>query len=39
MVVAKITREDARIGMSKLVPQLERYADLIVRKGVNVKRD
>ncbi|MDY2777476.1 MAG: aminopeptidase [Collinsella sp.] len=31
------TVEDARRGMEKMAPQLERYADLIVRKGVNVR--
>lgn len=32
-----MTVEEARAGMAQLQPQLERYADLIVRKGVNVK--
>ena len=37
MFKAELTVEDARAGMVKLQPKLERYADLIVRKGVNVK--
>ena len=37
MIKAALTVEDARAGMRKLQPQLKRYADLIVRKGVNVK--
>ena len=37
MIKAELTCEEARRGMEKLVPQLGRYADLIVRKGVNVK--
>ena len=37
MIKAELTCDEARRGMEKLVPQLGRYADLIVRKGVNVK--
>ncbi len=37
MFKAELTVEDALAGMVKLQPKLERYADLIVRKGVNVK--
>lgn len=37
MVFARLDREEAREGLAKLGPQLVRYADLIVRKGVNVK--
>ena len=37
MSEAEMTVEGARAGMAQLQPQLERYADLIVRKGVNVK--
>ena len=33
----KLTVDDARRGMEQLAPQIERYADLIVRKGVHVK--
>ncbi|MDY4041884.1 MAG: aminopeptidase [Collinsella sp.] len=36
MIKAELTPEDARMGMRSLAPQIERYADLIVRKGVNV---
>lgn len=36
MMGAEYTLEDARLGMRKIAPQIERYADLIVRKGVNV---
>lgn len=36
MLRAELTVEDARIGMKRLQPKIERYADLIVRKGVNV---
>lgn len=37
MFKAELTVEDARAGMKKLRPMLERYADLVVRKGVNVQ--
>ena len=37
MFKAELTVEEARSGMANLKPTLERYADLIVRKGVNVK--
>lgn len=37
MVNAEFTVEDARSGMKKLQPMMERYANLIVRKGVNVQ--
>lgn len=37
MIRAALTVEDARIGMRRLAPQIELYARLIVRKGVNVK--
>ena len=37
MFQAELTVEDARAGMKKLRPTLERYADLVVRKGVNVQ--
>ena len=37
MFKAELTVEDARAGMLKLQPKIERYADLIVRKGVNVE--
>ena len=37
MFKAEFTVEDARAGMKKIKPQIERYADLIVRKGVNVQ--
>lgn len=37
MFKAELTVEEARFGMANLKPKLERYADLIVRKGVNVK--
>lgn len=37
MFRAELTVEEARSGMANLKPKLERYADLIVRKGVNVK--
>lgn len=35
---AKLTVEDARMGMERLKPQISKYADLIVRKGVHVKK-
>ena len=35
---AELTVEEARAGMKALAPQIERYADLVVRTGVNVKR-
>ena len=38
MFKAELTVEDARAGMKKLQPHIERYADLIVRKGVNVQK-
>lgn len=37
MIKAALTVEDARVGMEQLRPKIERYADLIVRKGVIVK--
>ena len=37
MFAAELTVEDARAGLEKLQPKIERYADLVVRKGVNVK--
>ena len=37
MFNAEYTVEDARRGMEKLAPQMERYADLVVKKGVNVR--
>ena len=36
MLRAELTAEDARIGMKRLQPKIERYADLIVRKGAGV---
>ena len=36
MFKAELTVEDALAGMKKLQPQIGRYADLIVRKGVHV---
>ena len=32
-----LTAADARVGMIALRPTIERYARLIVRKGVNVR--
>lgn len=37
MFKVELTAEEARSGMVNLQPKLERYADLIVRKGVNVR--
>ena len=37
MFKAELTVEEARSGMVNLQPKLERYADLIVRKGVHVR--
>ena len=37
VIRAKLTLEEARMGMKALEPQIARYADLLVRKGVNVK--
>lgn len=37
MFKVELTAEEARSGMINLQPKLERYADLIVRKGVNVR--
>lgn len=37
MVHAQLTAEEAEQGMERLRPQIEKYTDLIVRKGVNVK--
>ena len=37
MFKAELTVEDARAGMKKIQSQFERYADLIMRKGVNVE--
>lgn len=36
MIRAALTVEDARAGMAALEPKIERYAKLVVRKGVNV---
>ena len=38
MIHAELTRDDARVGLEKLQPQIDRYARLVVRKGVNVQR-
>ena len=32
----KYSVEEARLGMERLMPSIERYAELVVRKGVNV---
>ncbi|AEB06172.1 aminopeptidase II [Coriobacterium glomerans PW2] len=37
MIRAELTAEDACAGMVKLMPKIERYADLIIRRGVNVR--
>ena len=37
MFRAELTVEDAQVGMEKLQPQIERYANLVVCKGVNVQ--
>ena len=37
MIHAEMTRDEAREGIRRLWPKVERYAELIVRKGVNVK--
>ena len=37
MFKAELTVEEARSGMANIQPKIERYADLIVRKGVHVK--
>ena len=37
MIRAELDAQEARLGMQKLAPQIERYANLIVRKGVNVQ--
>ena len=37
MARAELTVEDAKAGMKALEPQFRRYADLIMRKGVNVQ--
>lgn len=37
MSLLEYTCEDARMGMQKLAPAIERYANLVVRKGVNVR--
>lgn len=37
MIRAALTVDDARAGMAALEPKIERYARLVVRKGVNVK--
>ena len=37
VIRAKLTLKEARMGMKALEPQIARYADLLVRKGVNVK--
>ena len=36
MIRAALTIDDARAGMRQLEPKIRRYAQLIVRKGVNV---
>lgn len=36
MIRAALTVEDARAGMAAIEPKIERYAKLVVRKGVNV---
>lgn len=36
MIKAALTIEDAQVGMRTIQPKIERYARLIVRKGVNV---
>lgn len=36
MIRAALTVEDTRAGMAALEPKIERYAKLVVRKGVNV---
>ena len=36
MIRAALTVEDARAGMAAMEPKIERYAKLVVRKGVNV---
>ena len=33
----KYSLEEVRVGMERLMPSIERYAELVVRKGVNVK--
>ena len=37
MITTALTVEDARMGMRALEPKIKAYAQLIVRKGVNVK--
>lgn len=37
MIRAELTVDDAVAGIKKLQPQIKRYANLIVRKGVNVQ--
>lgn len=37
MIKVALTVEDARAGMTAIAPKIERYAQLIVRKGVNVE--
>ena len=37
MIKSELTAEDARMGMRTLDPQIDRYASLVVRTGVNVK--
>lgn len=37
MIKAALTVEDAQAGMQAIAPAIERYAQLIVRKGVNVR--
>ena len=32
----KYSVEEARLGMERLMPSIESYAELVVRKGVNV---
>lgn len=36
MIRAALTVEDARAGLAAIEPKIERYAKLVVRKGVNV---
>ncbi len=38
MLQAALTPDEAAAGLKALSPQIERYAELIVRKGVNVKK-
>ena len=38
MIRAALTASEAAAGLKALSPQIEKYAELIVRKGVNVKK-